>query len=159
MIHQKFVFKQFVIITLVVSIWIHISEVFRYFIFVMPRVKAFFDERKGIAEMDLGIFSVWGLWDTLLTGILVFVFWLFANVFGNNTRSVLLSAIIVWAAVFVIFWVAAVNMGFSNWSILLITLPLSLLEMIIGSWLVSKLYASSRWAVKDVSTSLMSTLF
>lgn len=146
MINQKFNVKQFAIITLMVSIWINISEVFRYFLLVMPRVKAFFPNTSGVAEMDLVIFSIWGIWDTLLTAVLVFVFWIYAKSFGNNRISIFGSGIFVWLAVFVIFWVATANMGLSSWSILLITLPLSLFEMIVGAWLSSKLYSSNRWA-------------
>lgn len=132
--------KQFIKITLITSIWIHISEVFRYFVFVMPRVKSFFEDRSGIAEMDLNVFLIWGLWDTLLTGVLVFVFWLFTKSFGNNKITVLGSSTFVWLAVFIIFWVAIANMGLSEWSILLITLPLAWFEMLIGTWIVSILY-------------------
>lgn len=136
----SFNLKQFVIITLLVSIWIHISEVFRYFVLVMPRMKTFFQDQSGIADMNMGIFSIWGLWDTLLTVILVFVFWLYARSFGNTAKSVWVSGIFVWMAVFVIFWVATANMGMSEWSILFITLPLSLLEMLVGAWMASWLY-------------------
>lgn len=133
--------KQFIIITLITSIWINASEVFRYFVFVMERTKAFFPNQEGVAEMNLGIFSIWGFWDTLLTAVMVFVFWLCTNVFGNNIRTILLSATFVWAAVFVIFWVATANMGLADWNILWITLPLSWIELIIGAWIVSKLYS------------------
>jgi len=146
MINDNFNLKQFVLITLIVSIWINLSEVFRYFVLVMPRVKSFFQDMSGVAEMDLGIFTIWGFWDTLLTGVLVFTFWLFAKSFGNNRRSVFVSGTIVWLAVFVIFWVATANMGLSSWQILLITLPLSLLEMVVGAWIASRLYAANKWA-------------
>lgn len=136
----NFNLKQFVIITLITSVWINLSEVFRYFVLVMPRVKSFFDDKLGVAEMDLGIFSIWGLWDTLLTAVLVFFFWLFAKSFGNNRKSIFISGTIVWLAVFVVFWVATANMGLSEWRVLLITLPLSWIEMIVGAWIVSALY-------------------
>ena len=136
----KFNIKQFIIITLLTSIWINISEIFRYFVFVMDRTKAFFPNKEGVAEMNISIFSIWGVWDTILTGILVFIFWLYANTYGNNNRSVIVSGTIVWIAVFVIFWIATANMGLANWSILLITLPLSWLELVIGAFIASKLY-------------------
>lgn len=132
--------RQFVIITLITSIWIHISEVFRYFVFVMPKTRDFFNNKSGIAEMDWGIFAIWGLWDTLLTSILVYIFWLYAQKYGNNTRSIFTTGVIVWASIFVIFWVATANMGLSDWKILAITLPLSLIEMIIGAFIISKLF-------------------
>ena len=81
----------------------------------------------------------------LLTAVLVFFFWLYAKSFGNNYKSILVSGILVWLSVFVIFWFATANMGLSDWKILLITLPLSLLEMIVGAWITSKLYATNRW--------------
>ena len=147
--HRNFSFKQFIVTTLITSVWIHISEVFRYFVFVMPRVQAFFENQEGVAEMNLSIFSIWGLWDTLLSGILVFIFWLYSRVFGDGFRSILVSGTIAWLAVFVIFWVATANMGLSSWNILFITLSLSWLEMIIGAWVASQLYATNRWVLNN----------
>ena len=132
--------KQFIYITLITSIWINASEIFRYFLFVMERTKAFFQNKNGVAEMDLAIFSIWGIWDTILSAVVVFIFWLITNTFGNNNRSVFISGTIVWVSVFVIFWIATANMGLSSWNILLITLPLSWIEIIIGTWIASKLY-------------------
>lgn len=146
MLNQQFTFKQFAIITLIVSVWINISEVFRYFIFIRPEMQSFLRGVEGIADMNLGIFSIWGLWDTLLTTVLVFIFWLVAKSFGNDNRSVLISGVLVWSAVFLIFWIATANMGLSKWGTLLIALPLSLLEMLVGAWIASKLYATNRWA-------------
>jgi len=132
--------KHFVYITLITSIWINTSEVFRYFLFVMDRTKSFFPNKENVAEMDLGIFVIWGIWDTILTAFVVLIFWLYAHVFGNNNRSVFISGTIVWVSVFVIFWVATANMGLSSWNILLITLPLSWIEIIVGSLIASRLY-------------------
>jgi len=140
MTFNNFRFKQFVIITLITSIWINISEVVRYFVLIMPRVKSFFDNKTGVAEMNWRIFTIWGFWDTLLTAVLVFVFWLYSKSYGFGTKSALISGTIVWSAVFVIFWVATANMGLSDWNILFIALPLSWVEMIIGAWIALKLY-------------------
>jgi energy-coupling factor transporter transmembrane protein EcfT len=106
----------------------------------MQRTKSFFPNRNNIAEMDLKIFAIWGIWDTILTAIIVYIFWLYSKIYGNTNRSVFISGTVVWIAVFVIFWVATANMGLSSWSILLITLPLSWFELIVGSYIASKLY-------------------
>ena len=145
---KPFNVKEFALITLLTSLWIHASEVFRYFVIVMPKIRQFFRGRSGIAEMDWGIFSIWGAWDILLTAILVWVFWLISKLYGNNLRSIFLSGTLVWASIFVIFWVAAANMGLSNWSLLLIVLPLSWFEMVIGSWIASRLYMRKSFSVK-----------
>ena len=141
----SFSWKQFLIVTLITSIWVHASEVFRYFVFVIPRIQSFWDNAPGVAIMNLPIFSIWGAWDMILTSIIVFVFWMYAQIFGNNFRSSFFSATITWLAIFVIFWIAAANMGLSNWSILLIALPLSWLELVIASWIASRLFALNRW--------------
>ena len=99
-----------------------------------------------VAEMNLTIFSIWGLWDTLLTAVLVFIVWLFCEQFGSGIQSILTSATLVWLSTFVIFWVAASNMGLSDWSILRIALPLSWLEMVVGAWISSRLYVSKKFA-------------
>ncbi len=137
---NTFNLKSFLLITLITSIWINASDVFRYFMFVMPRMKEFFPGRNDIAKMDWEIFSIWGLWDTLLTASLVFITFLFVTVFGNSLKSIFSAATMVWLAIFMIFWVATANMGLSNWSILWITLPLSWAEMVIGAWLANKLF-------------------
>ena len=146
MCDDRFNIKQFVIIVLITSIWINVSEVFRFFVFVMPMIQSFWEGRSGVAEMNFQIFGIWGLWDTLLTSVLVFTVWLFTRVFGDSMKSIVLSSTIVWATVFVVFWVATANMGLSSWSILQVALPLSWLEMIVGGWISTKLYQSKRWA-------------
>lgn len=144
---EKFKIKQFLLIVLVTSIWINASEIFRYFVFVMPMTKAYWEgAQHAVAEMDVFIFSIWGLWDTLLTMVLVFVVWLYGQVFGKSLRATISSATLVWAAIFVIFWVAAANMGLSSWNVLFVALPLSWFEMVIGGWISTRLYDSGRWA-------------
>jgi len=137
---KKFNFKNFILITLLVSIWINISEIFRYFVFVMVHIKSYFPNKPDVADMNLSIFAIWGFWDTLLTACLVFIYWLYSRVFGSSKLSVLMSGTLVWIIVFVIFWIATANMGLSEWKILVVTLPLSWLEMIIGTWIAFKLY-------------------
>ena len=137
---SSFQLKQFSLIVLLVSLWVHASEVFRYFVLVMPKMKTYWKGQEGIAEMNLGIFSIWGIWDTLLTALLVFFFWMYAQIYGNNGKSILKSSTISWLFVFVIFWVAAANMGYSDWSMLMITLPLSWLELLIATAIAAKLY-------------------
>ena len=140
MMSNGFNLKQYVFVTLVVSIWVHMSEVFRYFIIVIPRVKSYWNNLEYVADMNWRIFSIWGLWDTILTAMIVFLFWLYSRVFGNNIRSVIFSGILLFVFFFVLYWVGAANMGYSSWSILSVTLPLCLFEMIVASFIASKLY-------------------
>ncbi len=141
---NKFIPKQFIVVTLITSIWIHISEVLRALFVAFPRMEAFFDGRvdlNGLDKFDIGIALVWGVWDTLLTAILVFTFWLCAQVFGNNLKSIVISGTTTSFATIGIFWIATVNSGLGDWSTAFIVFPLAWAEMVIGSFIASKLYS------------------
>jgi hypothetical protein len=133
--------KHFVLTTLIVSIWINISEVFRYFIIVKQMMQEYLAMLPGAIPMNWIVFASWGIWDTILTTLVVFIYWLVAQCFGNNLMSTIISATTSWALFFLLFWLGMVNMGLSPISVALIALPLSLLEMIVASWILSKLYA------------------
>ena len=81
----------------------------------------------NVADMNLAIFVIWGLWDTLLTALCVFLFWMCASVFGNNSKAVLLSGFISWCFFFLLFWVGLANMNLATWSYLFVVLPLALI--------------------------------
>lgn len=139
MSNQKFSWRYYISATLVTSLWVHASEVFRYFILVRPRAKAYWNDLAQIADMNATIFLIWGVWDTLLTAMIAFMYWLYIQVFPNNSQAVLVAGTISWLFFFVLYWVGAANMGYSSWQILWITLPLSWLEVIIAC-LILKLW-------------------
>jgi hypothetical protein len=145
---EKFNFKQFLIVAMIASLWVQSSEVFRYFILVMPELKQFLSALPGAIPMNLPVFTSWGIWDTLLTFCNVFIFWLYAQKFGNNWRSAIAAGTISWLFFFVLFWVGMANMALAPASLLLITLPLSWIEMVVtsmvASWLYFKDYESLR---------------
>ncbi len=140
MIVQPFRIKAIVRVILWTSIWINISEVFRYFSIVRPNIQRFFNHQEGIAAMDWIIFSIWGVWDMLLTTMVVLTCWLFINILGNNRKSIVLAATFSWSFLFVLFWIACANMGLSHWDILVIVLPLCWLEMVIACFIAFKIF-------------------
>lgn len=133
----KFEIKQFIGISLLVNIWVQFSETLRYLIFVVPRMEARVGELPEASGLVLGIWIVWG---TLLTALTVFLFWMYANIFGNSINTILKSATLSWAFVFVLFWIGISNMGLSEWKLLWITLPLSWMEIFVATYIASKLY-------------------
>lgn len=137
---SNFNLRHFFQVTLLTSIWVNISEVFRYFVFVIPRAKAYWNHLSHIADMNWVIFGIWGIWDTILTAMVVFMYWLFTQTFGKSTQSILTAGTLSWLFFFVLFWIGAANMGYSDWSLLLITLPLSWVEMIIACFIAHYLY-------------------
>ena len=136
-----FVVKDFLIITLLVSIWVNLSEVFRYFLIVRPQMHETLSVIPEVADMSLGIFFIWGLWDTLLTALFVFLFWLCARAFGNHFHTAILSGIVSWCFFFVLFWVGMANMNLASWWFTLIVLPLALIETLVAALIASKLYS------------------
>ncbi len=144
---EKFEIKQFVIITLITSIWVHIGEVARALFVAFPRMEAFFDGRItliGPDQFSLGVALVWGVWDTLLTAILVFIFWLSAQVFGNNLKSIVISGTTTSFATIGVFWIATANTGLGDWATAFILFPLAWAELIVGALIASKLYARNK---------------
>lgn len=145
--NNKFNLKQFVIITLVTSIWVHIAETARAFFVAFPRMLSFFDgklEIIGLEQMQVSHALVWGVWDTILTAVLVFVFWLCSVAFGNNTKSIIISGTTTTFATIGIFWIATVNSGLGEWSTAAIVFPIAWIEMILAAWIASKLYSRNR---------------
>ena len=137
---ERFIKKDFVLVTIIVSLWVNASEVFRYFLFVRPEMHNYLSALPNVADMNWGIFAIWGLWDTLLSALYVFLFWLCAQVFGNNTNAIVISGFVSWCFFFVLFWVGMANMNLSSWSYLVIVLPLALLETLVAAYIASKLY-------------------
>ena len=135
--------KKFIIIIFITSIWINISEVFRYFLIVMPEMKSFLHMVPNVADMNLGIFALWGIWDTVLSTLVVFSFWLMAEKFGYSKKTALWAGTFSWFWLFFMFWFASANMNLSSWSFVIIPMVLSWIEMSIASHIALILF--KRW--------------
>jgi hypothetical protein len=132
--------NKFLKITLLTSIWINISEVFRYFVIVMPAMRKDLAVVPNVAPMDWWIFSIWGVWDTILTASIVFITWLCFKTYGKSKKTIFISGATSWAMFFLLFWIGMVNMNLANPKLLFFTLPLSWIETTIGAWIAIKLF-------------------
>jgi hypothetical protein len=132
--------KNFVIISLLVSLWVNASEVFRYFVIVRAEMQTTLSMVPNVASMDLPIFSIWGIWDTLLTMLAVFMYYLFSEKFGRNISSIIKSATLVWALAFVLLWAGIANMNLARWSFIPIPLSLALFELVVATFLTDWLF-------------------
>jgi hypothetical protein len=131
--------NQFLKTILLVSIWINISEVFRYFVIVMPVLRKHLSVISNVLPMDWVVFSIWGIWDTILTTGVVFITWLCLNVYDKSIRIILIAGTTSWAMFFLLFWIGMVNMNLSKINLLAWTLPLSWIETTIAAWITIKL--------------------
>jgi hypothetical protein len=134
-----FPWRAFVLTCIITSLWVNASEVFRYFVFVMPMMRSALSAAvPGVAPMDLPVFLVWSAWDTVLVLMSVLFYWLYAQQFGATLKSVLVAGTLNWLFFFVLFWVGVMNMGLAQVSLLAIALPLAWLECVVACWVAQK---------------------
>lgn len=138
--HNSFPVQGFVLALGLNALWINASEVARYFIFVMPMMRAALPGVDNVAPMNLGVFLAWGVWDTILLVFSTFVAVLWLTVFGRSVWTAFAAGAAIWAGVFCIFWLAMLNMNLSAMSIVGIALPMALIEMIVAALI-------TRWAL------------
>lgn len=117
-------------------VWINVSEVFRYFVFVMPMMRDAHPALPDVAPMSVPVFLSWAVWDTILVISVSFIAWLALSKLGLGLRSVLITATGVWAAIFVILWLGLWNMNLATGSIVMIALSLAWFEMLIATAIV-----------------------
>ena len=64
--NKKFKIKDFIVITLLTSIWVNVSELIRYFGYVRPQMQDYLSTIPNMGAIwDIQIIAVWGFWDTL----------------------------------------------------------------------------------------------
>lgn len=117
-------------------IWIHLSEVFRYFVFIMPMMREALSMVPDVALMNLSVFMIWGVWDTILVAAATFIPWLVFTVFGGTVRNAIIAGTGVWMTVFGILWLGVFNVNLATPEIVLTALSLAWLEMIVASLVV-----------------------
>jgi hypothetical protein len=130
---REFPMRPFLMACLIVSVWVNASEVFRYFLFVMPMIRSSLSMVPDVAPMNLGVFLIWGIWDTILVAMAVLVYWLWSAQFGSGLQSIVVSGTLSWLFFFVLFWVGLMNMRLAGLDMLAIALPLAWLELVIAS--------------------------
>lgn len=138
---SPFPIRRFLWITLLCSVWIHISETFRYLILLLPRLRDHLSPLGDqVPPMNLRVFLIWGIWDTLLTAVTVYAYWLLSQKFGTTLRVAVKAGIYVWLGFFVLFWLGMWNMGLATAGTVWIALPLSLIELVVCGLLARYLF-------------------
>ncbi|MFG1304752.1 hypothetical protein V5F34_11555 [Xanthobacter autotrophicus] len=146
----RFPTRAFVLACVLVSIWINASEIFRYFVFVMPMTRATLPMVPDVAPMSVPVFLVWGLWDTLLVVMNVLLTWLYARAFGASLRSAVVAGTLGWLFFFVLFWVAMLNMNLAAPATAAIALPLAWVELVVGSLLALRFLPAPAELTTDI---------
>lgn len=126
----------FVIALLVNFIWINASEVFRYFAFVMPMMREAFPGLPDVAPMNLPVFLIWGVWDTIVVIAATVLPWMALKVFGASPLRAAVYGTGVWLTIFVTLWLGLYNMNLAGLAVFAVALPLAWLEMVVASLVV-----------------------
>ena len=129
-------YRSFFLVLALNTLWINVSEVFRYFVFVMPMMREHLSALSQVAPMNLGIFGMWAVWDTILILAVTGGLWISLLQFGVTKRNVFIAASCIWASIFGIFWLAMLNMKLANLEILAVALPLSWVELYLAGLIV-----------------------
>jgi hypothetical protein len=122
------VLRKTILPVLLATIWISISEFVRNEFLL----KSFWVNH----YRDLGMIfpsapvngAVWGLW-SLLFAITIFII--------NKKFNLLQTTFLSWFAAFVMMWVTIGNLGVLPFGILVYAVPLSFIESLIASWIIS----------------------
>ena len=129
--------RQLAMALVINTVWINVSEVFRYFAFVMPMMRSALPGVENAAPMNWGVFAIWGAWDTILVFCATGFFWLFLDRFGLGFKNAMLAGTMFWLSVFVILWLGVYNMNLATPMVLAIALTLALLEMLVAAAVVN----------------------
>ena len=122
-------------------VWINLSEVFRYFVFIMPMMRNSLPEIPDVAPMNLQVFLIWGVWDTVLVLATTGFAWLMLERFGTSAAVTIGTGTAIWAAIFLILWLGMWNMNLASLPIIAVALPLAWVEMVVATAIV-------RWAMQ-----------
>jgi hypothetical protein len=114
-------------------VWVNISEVFRYFLLVMPMMREALAVVPDVAPMNIPVFLIWGVWDTIVILAVTGGAWLIFERFGYSKWNAVLAGTVVWVSIFVVLWLGMFNMNLATPQIALIALPLAWLEMVIAA--------------------------
>jgi hypothetical protein len=133
-----FPWRAFILTCVITSLWVNASEIFRYFVFVMPMMRSALSALPGVAPMNLPVFLIWSAWDTVLVLVSVLFCWLYAQQFGASVKSAAIAGTLNWLFFFVLFWVGLMNMGLAGPGLLAVALPLAWLECVVACWIAQK---------------------
>ena len=117
-------------------VWVNVSTIFRYFLFVRPMMRSAFPMLPDVAEMNPPVFFAWGVWGAIPILSISTISWLMLNRFGLRVSVVLASGTIAWAIVYANLWGATYLMYLAPLMLVSIVLVLGWLEMVIGAFLV-----------------------
>jgi hypothetical protein len=123
-------FKNIVLPVLLATIWISLSEFARNQFWLSSYWTEHYKNMGLVFPAEMINGAIWGIW-ALVFSILIF--------FISKKYSLLHTTLITWVAGFVLMWLVIGNMNVLPFRILYFAVPLSMLEVFVAAWIITKL--------------------
>jgi hypothetical protein len=136
-LHASFPTRAFIRTMLVNTVWINASEILRYFLVVRCLMREALPQVTDVVPMNLPVFAIWGVWDTILVACVTGFVWIYLERFGGGVRNAIVAGSLFWIGVFVILWVGILNMNLATAHVLVVALPLAWVEMVVAALIVN----------------------
>lgn len=124
--------------TLLNLVWINISGLPRYFLVVIPMLKAAFPDNTNVVPVDLSAFGIWGLWTVIFVLASTSFLWMYLDRYGNSIRNSVYGGLIFGVVSIALTWVGIGNMGLAPFSLFWVATPLAIAEQIISGFIVRR---------------------
>ncbi len=116
-------------------VWINVSEVLRYFLVILPKLRSTFPHDAGIGAITPEIFASWMIWDTILVFAATGFYWLWFVKFRIGLTEPAKASLAFTITVFGLLWLGVVNMGLAPPSFIVAALPLAWGEQFVAALL------------------------
>lgn len=133
---SPFPFRAFFSTCLLVNIWIGISQTFRYFVVVVPMMRAAYPENADIVPITVPVILAWGIWIAIYLFWATSSIWIYCERFGATIRNAVIAGSLATLPAYGLFWLALYLMNLATADVILIALPMAWFELIVVALIV-----------------------
>jgi len=126
----KFPFCSFLRACLVTTAWIAVCQTFRYFVIVVPMIRATYPDGSDVLPVNIGVLLAWGVWVTIYLLWSASSIWIFLERFGASRKNAIISGSLCTIPTYGLFWLALYLMDFVEPDVIFVALPLAWVELI-----------------------------
>jgi len=131
-----FPFRSFFSTCFLANVWIGISQTLRYFIVVVPIMRAAYPENNEIVPINVPVILAWGIWVTIYLFWATSSIWIYFERFGTTIRNAVIAGSLATIPAYGLFWLALYLMNLATAKVILIALPMAWFELIVVALIV-----------------------
>lgn len=120
------------------TIWVQIAGLPRYFLVVIPMLRAAYPGNPDVAPVTIPIFASWGLWTVAFMLISTGFHWMYLDRNGISVRTMITAG--TWFSIGTVglTWLGITNMGLAPISLFLVATPIAIVEQSVSAYIVSR---------------------